>query len=100
MVTKSSWSTSLKVRQEKTDLDAGKEEDGDAIVDFNDVMEEEFAEERRLLCSPSEPSQLARQVHTVGKNQDVKDVRTYLSHLVACLSVLMVEARSPSSCAC
>ena len=63
------------MRQEKTDLDAGKveedveEEDGDAIVDSNDVMEEEFAEERRLLCSPSEPSQLARQVHTVGKTR-------------------------------
>ena len=79
MVTKSSWSTSLKVRQEKTDLDggkeeedvedAGKEEDGDAIVDSNDVMEEEFAEERRLLCSPSEPSQLARQVHTARKTR-------------------------------
>ena len=68
MVTKSSWSTSLKVRQEKTDLDAGKEEDGDAIVDSNDMMEEEFAE-RRLLCSPSEPSQLARQVHTVRKTR-------------------------------
>ena len=78
MVTKSSWSTSLKVRQEKTDLevgkveedveDAGKEEDGDAIVDSNDEMEEEFAE-RRLLCSPSEPSQLARQVHTVRKTR-------------------------------
>ena len=75
MVTKSSWSTSLKVRQEKTDLDAGKvedagkEKDGDAIVDSNDVMEEEFAEERRLLCSPSEPSQLARQVHTARKTR-------------------------------
>ena len=79
MVTKSSWSTSLKVRQEKTDLDggkeeedvedAGKEEDGEAMVDSNDVMEEEFAEERRLLCSPSEPSQLARQVHTVRKTR-------------------------------
>ena len=69
MLTKSSWSTSCKVRQEKTDLDGGKEEDGDAIVDFNDVMEEEFAEERRLLCSPSEPSQLARQVHTVRKTR-------------------------------
>ena len=79
MVTKSSWSTSLKVRQEKTDLDAGKEEedvedagkeeDGDAIVDSNDKMEEEFAEERRLLCSPSEPSQLARQVHTARKTR-------------------------------
>ena len=69
MLTKSSWSTSLKVRQEKTDLDAGKEEDGDAIVDSNDVMEEEFAEERRLLCSPSEPSQLARQVHTARKTR-------------------------------
>ena len=79
MVTKSSWSTSLKVRQEKTDLDAGKveedvedagkEEDGDAIVDSNDMMEEEFAEERRLLCSPSEPSQLARQVHTARKTR-------------------------------
>ena len=75
MLTKSSWSTSLKVRQEKRDLDggkvedAGKEEDGDAIVDSNDVMEEEFAEERRLLCSPSEPSQLARQVHTVRKTR-------------------------------
>ena len=31
-------------------------------------MEEEFAE-RRLLCSPSEPSQLARQVHTVRKTR-------------------------------
>lgn len=79
MVTKSSWSTSLKVRQEKTDLDggkeeedvedAGKEEDGEAMVDSNDVMEEEFAEERRLLCSPSEPSQLARQVHTARKTR-------------------------------
>ena len=79
MVTNSSWSTSLKVRQEKTDLDggkeeedvedAGKEEDGDAIVDSNDKMEEEFAEERRLLCSPSEPSQLARQVHTARKTR-------------------------------
>ena len=78
MVTNSSWSTSLKVRQEKTDLDAGKveedvedagkEEDGDAIVDSNDMMEEEFVE-RRLLCSPSEPSQLARQVHTVRKTR-------------------------------
>ena len=78
MVTKSSWSTSLKVRQEKTDLDGGKEEedvedaskeeDGDAIVDSNDEMEEEFAE-RRLLCSPSEPSQLARQVHTARKTR-------------------------------
>lgn len=78
MVTNSSWSTSRKVRQEKTDLDggkeeedvedAGKEEDGDAIVDSNDEMEEEFAE-RRLLCSPSEPSQLARQVHTVRKTR-------------------------------
>ena len=67
------------MRQEKTDLDAGKEEedvedagkeeDGDAIVDSNDVMEEEFAEERRLLCSPSEPSQLARQVHTARKTR-------------------------------
>ena len=56
------------MRQEKTDLDAGKEEDGDAIVDSNDMMEEEFAE-RRLLCSPSEPSQLARQVHTVRKTR-------------------------------
>jgi len=51
-------------KEEEDVEDAGKEEDGDAIVDFNDVMEEEFAEERRLLCSPSEPSQLARQVHT------------------------------------
>ena len=87
-------------KEEEDVEDAGKEEDGEAMVDSNDVMEEEFAEERRLLCSPSEPSQLARQVHTVGKNQDVKDVRTYLSHLVACLSVLMVGGRSPSSCAC
>ena len=79
MLTNSSWSTSLKVRQEKTDLDAGKEEedvedagkeeDGDAIVDSNDVMEEELVEERRLLCSPSEPSQLARQVHTARKTR-------------------------------
>ena len=75
MLTKSSWSTSLKVRQEKTDLevgkeeDAGKEEDGEAMVDSNDVMEEEFAEERRLLCSPFEPSQLARQVHTARKTR-------------------------------
>ena len=79
MVTNSSWSTSLKLRQEKTDLDggkeeedvedAGKEEDGEAMVDSNDVMEEEFAEERRLLCSPSEPSQLARQVHTARKTR-------------------------------
>ena len=87
-------------KEEEDVEDAGKEEDGEAMVDSNDVMEEEFAEESRLLCSPSEPSQLARQVHTVGKKQDVKDIRTYLSHLVACLSVLMVEARSPSSCAC
>ena len=56
-------------KEEEDVEDAGKEEDGEAMVDSNDVMEEEFAEERRLLCSPSEPSQLARQVHTVRKTR-------------------------------
>ena len=56
-------------KEEEDVEDAGKEEDGEAMVDSNDVMEEEFAEKRRLLCSPSEPSQLARQVHTVRKTR-------------------------------
>ena len=60
----------MEVGKEEEDVeDAGKEEDGDAIVDSNDVMEEELFEERRLLCSPSEPSQLARQVHTARKTR-------------------------------
>ena len=56
-------------KEEEDVEDAGKEDDGEAMVDSNDEMEEEFAEERRLLCSPSEPSQLARQVHTVRKTR-------------------------------
>ena len=69
-------------KEEEDVEDAGKEEDGEAMVDSNDVMEEEFAEERRLLCSPSEPSQLARQVHTVRKTRMSKILELILVTLL------------------